>query len=101
MSLKLISNVNLFSNDSVNFLSQISSTINRVQNERKATRNLLLDQIQMFENLLNDKTGLEIAYRRMHKVNQLIRDIDSFISQITKNNIQNVVLKTLDEAGKY
>ena len=85
----------------MNFLSQISSKINRVQNERKATRNLLLDQIQMFENLLNDKTGLEIAYRRMHKVNQLIRDIDSFISQITKNNIQNVVLKTLDEAGKY
>lgn len=38
----------------------------------------LLNQIHMFEELLSDREGMEIAYRRMHHINHLVIEIEEF-----------------------
>lgn len=32
----------------------------------------------MFESLLNDKVGRELAYKRMHQIHSLIKDIKNY-----------------------
>ena len=60
--------------------------------EKKAAKKVLMEQIQMFEMLLGDKTGQEIAYKRMHSINQLTREIDQFIALHKKQSIKDMVI---------
>lgn len=61
---------------------------------------MLTEQIQIFESLLVDKTGREIAYRRMHSINKLIREIDSFVKLSSERSIRDVVMDYSDQLGK-
>lgn len=52
---------------------------------------MLLEQIQMFEALFADRTGMQIAYRRMHHINSLVREIESFTETKYNKRLVDVV----------
>lgn len=54
---------------------------------------LLLEQIQMFEGLLEDKSGKEVAYRRVHYINNLIRDIEDYTKTPYNKDFDQIIVE--------
>jgi Holliday junction resolvasome RuvABC ATP-dependent DNA helicase subunit len=69
--------------------------------EKYATKKVLLEQMQMFEMLLDDKAGREIAYKRMHTINQLLREIDKFTKFHKNQSIRDIVVDQYQHLSKY
>lgn len=82
----------MYSQNASTLLAEVAEKATQLYTENEATRHMLLEQIQMFEALLNDKTGREIAYRRMHHINSLLKEIENFTQSKNYNKIQDVII---------
>lgn len=61
-------------------------------NDNQTTKQLLLQQIQMFEKLLKDSNGREVAYRRVHYINRLIRDIEEYSRTAYNQHFKDIII---------
>jgi hypothetical protein len=59
-------------------MQEVADSANAIYKENQSTKRMLLEQIQMFDVLLKDRHGMEIAYRRMHHISDLIKEIEAF-----------------------
>lgn len=75
--------------------------MNSLYREKKSTKTMLLEQVQMFESLFKDKTGREIAYKRMHSINQLFREIDAFVKESNKQSIRDIAISEPELLGEF
>ena len=78
--------------EAANLLSRVSERAQEIYKENQATKNLLLEQIQMFEGLLENKSGKEVAYRRVHYINNLIRDIEDYTKTPYNKDFDRVII---------
>lgn len=51
----------------------------------------------MFDSLFDDKQGKEIAYRRMHQINSLVRDIEAFTETRYNRRLKEVICELPQE----
>lgn len=72
-------------------MQEVADSANAIYKENQSTKRMLLEQIQMFDVLLKDRHGMEIAYRRMHHISDLIKEIDAFTKTKYNNRLKDVI----------
>jgi hypothetical protein len=78
--------------EAANLLAKVSESAQEIYKENQGTKKLLLQQIQMFEGLLEDKSGREVAYRRIHYINNLIRDIQDYTQTPYNKDFDKIII---------
>lgn len=78
-------------------MTEIASRANEIVEENHQTKEELMNQINSYEGLFEDRQGLEVAYRRMHEINHLIKDIEKFWDSQYNMNLKKVICTLPDE----
>jgi hypothetical protein len=74
-------------------MQEIADKANAIYKENQSTKRMLLEQIQMFDVLMKDRHGMEIAYRRMHHISDLIKEIEAFTRTKYNSRLKEVLIE--------
>ena len=80
-------------NDAAQLMAEVAQKANQIHQENQNTKKMLLEQIQMFEVLFKDRHGMEIAYRRMHHINDLVKEIEIFSQTKYNKCLKEVIIE--------
>jgi len=78
----------------------VAKKANQIYAENQETKRTLLEQIDLYETLFEDRQGMEVAYRRMHHINKLVREIERFSETKYNKRLKDVIAEIPDQIAK-
>ncbi|CAI2359526.1 unnamed protein product [Moneuplotes crassus] len=79
-------------NKTTQIFQEVAQRANEIYKENQKSKQDLLDQISDYEALLQDRQGLEMAYRRMHEINHLVKDIETFCASKYNRKLRDIII---------